>query len=68
MEQEIKTVELMIDLYCRDHHGGKDHLCSECQELFDYVKKRLEKCPLKENKPRCSKCSVRCYKPSMRQK
>ena len=44
MEQEIKTVELMIGLYCRDHHGSKDQLCDECHDLSDYVKKRLKKC------------------------
>ena len=68
MEQEIKSVELMIDLYCRGHHGNKDNLCDECRELLDYVKKRLEKCPLKANKPKCSKCPVHCYKPDMRKK
>ena len=105
MEQEIKTVGLMIDLYCRDHHGSKDSLCPECCELFDYVKKRLEKCPFKNNrgyepqsklwgiipsaardcstykfqrtsflkfefhnKPKCSQCTMHCYKPVMREK
>ncbi len=68
MEQETKTAQAMIVLYCRDHHGSKDALCSECQELFDYVKKRLEKCPFKENKPKCSKCTVHCYSPDMREK
>jgi len=68
MEREIKTVELMIDLYCRDQHGSIDHLCPQCLDLFDYVKKRLEKCPLKTEKPRCSKCPVHCYKPEMRER
>lgn len=68
MEQEIKTVKLMIDLYCHDHHGSKDSLCPECHELFDYVRKCLEKCPFKENKFTCSKCPVHCYKPAMRKK
>ncbi|PKN37151.1 MAG: hypothetical protein CVU62_11130 [Deltaproteobacteria bacterium HGW-Deltaproteobacteria-2] len=68
MEQEIKTVELMIDLYCRDHHGSTENICPECRELLNYVKKRLEKCPLKENKPPCSKCPIHCYKPDMREK
>jgi len=49
MDTEAKTVRLMIDLYCRHHHGSKDQLCKECHELSDYVKKRLEKCPFKEN-------------------
>ena len=68
MERELKTVELMIDLYCRDQHGSEDNLCNECRELLDYVKERLEKCPLKDNKPKCSKCTVHCYKPDMREK
>jgi predicted amidophosphoribosyltransferase len=68
MEQEIKTVELMIDLYCRSNHGSKDHLCPQCIDLFDYVKKRLEKCPRRENKPICSKCQIHCYNPDMREK
>lgn len=58
----------MIDLYCRGQHGSKDDLCPECRELFEYVKRRLTKCPLKENKIRCSKCPVHCYKPAMREK
>jgi hypothetical protein len=58
----------MIDLYCRHHHGSKDQLCKECHELCDYVKKHLEKCPLKNNKPKCSKCTIHCYTPAMREK
>ena len=68
METEIKTVGLMIDFYCRGHHGSKDNLCDECRELFDYVKKRLEKCPFKEKKPKCSQCNVHCYNADMRGK
>jgi predicted amidophosphoribosyltransferase len=68
MEEEIKTVGLMINFYCRGHYGSREGLCPECRELLDYVKQRLEKCPLKERKPRCSKCSVHCYKPEMRDK
>lgn len=68
MEKEIKTVELMINLYCRGHHGSTENLCTECRELLDYVKKRLEKCSLKENKPMCSICPVHCYKRDMREK
>jgi len=68
MRQEAKTAELMIYLYCRGQHGNKDGLCLECGNLFEYVTKCLEKCPLKDNKPRCSKCPVHCYKPDMRVK
>ena len=68
MEQEFKTVGVMVDLYCRDHHGSKDNLCDDCKELLNYVRRRLEKCPVKNNKPKCSKCPVHCYKPDMREK
>jgi hypothetical protein len=68
MQKELDTVGIMIHLYCRGHHGSKDVLCPECGGLLAYVKGRLEKCPLKEKKPWCSKCSVHCYKPAMREK
>ena len=68
MKAEIKTVGLMIELFCHGQHGGKNGLCLECRELFEYVVKRLEKCPLKDNKPKCSKCTVHCYKTDMRGK
>ncbi len=68
MEIELYTVRKMIALYCRGHHGSKDNLCPECGGLLAYVKGRLEKCPLKKNKPWCSKCTVHCYKPDMREK
>jgi hypothetical protein len=68
MKQEIKTVGLMIELFCRGQHGGKNALCPKCRELLEYALKRLEKCPLQDNKPKCSKCTVHCYKPDMREK
>lgn len=68
VERDVKTAGLMIDLYCRDHHGSTDQHCRECRELFDYVKKRLALCPLKDKKPKCSKCPVHCYKPDMKEK
>lgn len=68
MQRESKTIEAMIGLYCHDHHGSKDELCPECSELWDYALVRLDKCPFRENKPRCVKCPVHCYKPDMREK
>ena len=49
MEQEFKTVSVMIDLYCRGHHDSRDHRCVDCEALLTYVGQRLEKCPLKTN-------------------
>ncbi|MFA5354136.1 MAG: nitrous oxide-stimulated promoter family protein [Thermodesulfovibrionales bacterium] len=63
--RERRTVELMIRLYCRDHHRPSDGLCPECDALFAYANKRLELCP-HERKPTCSKCPIHCYRPEMR--
>ncbi len=67
MNRENKTIAVMIALYCHDRHGTAE-LCPECRLLLDYSRERLEKCPFQEGKTVCSKCSVHCYKPTMREK
>lgn len=67
LARELKTVLAMIRLYCKVHHRGSD-LCDECLELSEYAEHRLASCPFQENKTTCSKCTVHCYKPSMRKK
>jgi hypothetical protein len=67
IEREIKTVRLMIALYCHDHHVGHE-LCSECTELTDYALERLRKCVFQEGKTVCARCPVHCYRPGMRVK
>ena len=64
-DREIKTVGLMIGLYCRRHHGGKG-LCGDCRELAEYAEGRTRKCPFGEEKPACGRCSIRCYRPEMK--
>jgi hypothetical protein len=69
-ELEIKTVGIMIDIYCRHQHGadklGNGKLCNSCQELSSYARQRSLKCPFGEDKPVCGKCRVHCYKPQMK--
>ncbi|MGR5236025.1 nitrous oxide-stimulated promoter family protein [Vibrio alfacsensis] len=60
---EFKTVKAMVKVYCRDHHGTKGDLCSECRALLDYAEVRLDRCPYGEDKPTCNKCPIHCYKP-----
>ncbi len=60
---EFKTVKAMVEVYCHDHHGTRDALCSECRELLDYTEVRLDRCPYGEEKPTCNKCPIHCYKP-----
>lgn len=67
MDNERKTVEAMIALYCHaHHHSGK--LCDECKALVTYTRKRLAGCPYQNNKPTCGRCPIHCYKPEMRGK
>jgi hypothetical protein len=64
--RELRTIEAMTEIYCRDHHGGAP-LCAECRTLVDYAAKRLAVCPFGADKPVCAKCQVHCYAPAKRE-
>jgi len=66
-EREKETVSLMIAIYCRKKHGGKD-LCPDCAALDAYARQRSDKCLFMETKTFCSNCKVHCYKKDMREK
>ncbi|WP_040412237.1 MULTISPECIES: nitrous oxide-stimulated promoter family protein [unclassified Desulfosporosinus] len=68
LEREKATVQMMLRLYCKNHHHWKSGLCPECQELSDYAMTRLTHCKFGESKPTCGKCTVHCYKPEKRQR
>ena len=66
---EKRLVSEMIALYCRrQHHTPRGRLCPECQELHDYARIWIDRCPFMESKTFCSACKVHCYKPEMREK
>lgn len=65
-EKEKQTIRLMIEIYCKKHHGQK--LCPECQELYDYACMRIDRCPFMESKTFCSFCKVHCYGKQQREK
>ena len=67
IEREIKTVGIMIHMYCRHRHQS-DKPCGSCQELLDYARQRTLKCPFGEDKPVCAKCLIHCYNQEMRVK
>lgn len=67
IDEEKRTVEQMIRLYCR-HKEGNDEMCADCAELLEYSHKRLSQCPFGEQKSTCKLCRVHCYKPSMRER
>jgi hypothetical protein len=68
LKREYKTFAAMMRIYCREQHGVSASLCPQCQELLDYARQRLEKCPFQEEKPTCANCKVHCYRPDMRER
>ena len=58
----------MVRIYCKNHHESHDELCPECNELLNYARMRLDKCPFQEKKATCGKCPIHCYQPQMREK
>ena len=66
---EKDTIRKMIMMYCNAKHNPENNgCCSECLSLLDYAEQRIDKCVYGDNKPVCSKCTVHCYKPEMREK
>ena len=63
LAREYRTLQCMVEIYCRDHHAaGAGGPCEECRSFLDYAGQRLEKCPYGEAKPTCAKCPIHCYK------
>ena len=65
--RELKTIEIMVRMYCHHHHVGTP-LCADCAALFDYAQRRLQRCVFGDAKPNCAKCVVHCYSADMREK
>lgn len=65
--QERKTIEAMIRLFCKAHHQPHE-LCLQCSELLQYADARLAACPFGDRKPTCRKCPVHCYRRDMKEK
>lgn len=66
LQREHLTMQRMVEIYCRDHHGAAEP-CGECSAFLDYAERRLEKCPYGERKPTCAKCPIHCYKRAQRE-
>ncbi|MDA3832740.1 MAG: nitrous oxide-stimulated promoter family protein [Spirochaetales bacterium] len=67
MKRERQTLDAMLRLYCRKHHGAEE-LCVDCRELSDYSRKRLAHCPFQGGKTSCGQCEVHCYNSAMRER
>ncbi|MBT3206248.1 MAG: nitrous oxide-stimulated promoter family protein [Gammaproteobacteria bacterium] len=67
VDREKKTIDVMVRIYCHDHHKTSDDLCADCLTLQDYAHSRLDACPFDDEKPACNKCAVHCYSSKMRE-
>ena len=68
LHSELKTIEKMLELYCKAHNAPATSLCDSCGDLLQYASKRLQSCRFQEKKPTCGNCPIHCYKPGMREK
>ena len=68
IEADLALARRFTEVYCRRHrhNQGTPGLCTGCQELVDYARARLERCPY-DPKPKCKKCPTHCYKPALRE-
>lgn len=62
-QHELHTVHLMLEIYCHGKHHTKKGLCSDCEDLWQYVQKRVAHCPHMATKTFCSTCPTHCYAP-----
>lgn len=67
INQKIKIIRLMINLYCKKHEKN-DTLCKECKELLDYSILRTNRCPFIIEGTFCSNCKKKCYRENMKKK
>ena len=66
LRRELRTMELMVSIWCADRHGEPEP-CAECRAFLEYAEQRLEKCPYGAAKPTCAKCPVHCYRHERRE-
>jgi hypothetical protein len=62
LARERRTMSLMVDDWCREHHPSAAVPCEECRTFLAYADARLDHCPYGEDKPTCANCPVHCYK------
>ena len=78
LRRERRTVEVMVGMYCREHHHPEfrdksvttlkgDRLCPDCTALLDYACRRIDACRFGERKPTCARCTVHCFRAGERE-
>ncbi len=54
-------------MHCRAMHGPGAVPCDDCAALLEYAMDRIEACRFADSKPTCARCTVHCYRPTMRE-
>jgi len=76
LAREIRTVEVMIGMFCAGNHlraGMAEQeqtplaLCADCSALLRYASARVSACRFGAEKPTCARCTVHCFRPVMRE-
>lgn len=62
LARERRTMALMVDDWCRGHHGPDGAPCASCHAFLAYADARLDHCPYGADKPTCANCPIHCYK------
>ena len=57
----------MIQIHCRAHHDTRSELCPACTRIYAYAARKMEGCPLLNDRIFCSSCLVHCYAPHERE-
>lgn len=66
IRREKATVGIMIEMYCRAHHGSALGVCARCQTLHEHSLRKIERCRFGAAKPVCARCRIHCYGKDMR--
>ncbi|MCP4178416.1 MAG: nitrous oxide-stimulated promoter family protein [bacterium] len=61
MNEKVKIVKLMIELFCKDNYLSKNNLCDDCHNRYEHVINRLENYQYKNRKQSCRKCVIQCF-------
>jgi Nitrous oxide-stimulated promoter len=59
-EDEKITIQMMIELYCRNNHRNTIYLCDDCSKLLSNATTLINNCPYSP-KPACGACKNNCF-------
>ena len=68
IKREKKTIDAMVQFFCKKKHKAKGELCPECTEFLAYAMLRLDRCPFQERKSTWESAPSTATALSMREK